>query len=141
MLPLGNMGQNTGNDLLSREIPVSSALEGLTTVFGMGTGVPPPLQSPEVKALTGSTLNSENCHKTPSVALRAPPPRSGRTKTQKTRIESKNSFYQYSRAQPVMAGLRRHLPGKSVYPGPLQMKYPDQSKANSPIRVFAAQKF
>lgn len=34
-----------GNDLLSHRVSpaVSSALEGLTSVFGMGTGVSPPL--------------------------------------------------------------------------------------------------
>ena len=40
-------GHKSGNDLLSREIPVSSALESLTTVFGMGTGVTSPEESPE----------------------------------------------------------------------------------------------
>ena len=40
---------NPGDDLLSHTVTdaVPSALEGLTTVFGMGTGVTPPLQSPE----------------------------------------------------------------------------------------------
>ena len=33
----------SGSDLLSRDVPVPSALEGLTAVFGMGTGVAPPL--------------------------------------------------------------------------------------------------
>ena len=38
-----------GNVLLSQAVPrlVPSALEGLTTVFGMGTGVSPPPWSPE----------------------------------------------------------------------------------------------
>ena len=35
------LGQKPGNVLLSREFPVSSAPRGLTTVFGMGTGVTP----------------------------------------------------------------------------------------------------
>ena len=37
-----------GNDLLSQDLAVQvpSALEGLTTVFGMGTGVAPPPSSP-----------------------------------------------------------------------------------------------
>ena len=37
-----------GNVLLSHKVSlaVPSALEGLTSVFGMGTGVAPPLQSP-----------------------------------------------------------------------------------------------
>ena len=37
-----------GNDLLSHTVTraVPSALEGLTSVFGMGTGVSPPLQPP-----------------------------------------------------------------------------------------------
>jgi|GEM_PF-1919618 hypothetical protein len=35
----------SGSDLLSQAVPslVPSALEGLTSVFGMGTGVAPPL--------------------------------------------------------------------------------------------------
>ncbi len=38
-----------GNDLLSHEVTleVSSALKGLTAVFGMGTGVSPSLLPPE----------------------------------------------------------------------------------------------
>ena len=38
-----------GNDRLSHALPraVPWALEGLTTVFGMGTGVSPPVKSPE----------------------------------------------------------------------------------------------
>src|SRR5690606_253937 len=38
-----------GTDLLSRPVAraVPSALEGLTAVFGMGTGVSPPLCAPE----------------------------------------------------------------------------------------------
>ena len=38
-----------GSDLLSRGVSprVPSALEGLTSVFGMGTGVSPPLWPPE----------------------------------------------------------------------------------------------
>ena len=37
--------QKTGSDLLSHSVAraVPSALEGLTSVFGMGTGVSPPL--------------------------------------------------------------------------------------------------
>ncbi len=35
--------KNTGNDPLSQENLVPWALEDLTTVFGMGTGVTPPL--------------------------------------------------------------------------------------------------
>ena len=31
-------GKYLGNDLLSHRVVVSSALRGLTTVFGMGTG-------------------------------------------------------------------------------------------------------
>ncbi len=39
----------SGNDLPSHAVShaVLSALEGLTSVFGMGTGVTPPLESPE----------------------------------------------------------------------------------------------
>src|SRR5687768_2035754 len=44
-----NRDQLPGNDLLSREVTlaVPSALGGLTAVFGMGTGVSPPLEPPE----------------------------------------------------------------------------------------------
>jgi hypothetical protein len=42
------MRRRIGGVLLSRRVAsqVSSGLEGLTTVFGMGTGVTPPLESP-----------------------------------------------------------------------------------------------
>ena len=51
--------KKSGDDLLSHTATraVSSALEGLTTVFGMRTGVAPPLQSPESEQL-------ENGHRT-----------------------------------------------------------------------------
>src|SRR5689334_14932048 len=44
----GQERKNPGDDLFSRKaaLSVSSALEGLTSVFGMGTGVAPPLGSP-----------------------------------------------------------------------------------------------
>ena len=45
-------GHKSGNDLLSREIPVSSAFESLTTVFGMGTGVTSQVESPENRGPT-----------------------------------------------------------------------------------------
>ena len=40
--------KNPGDDLFSRKaaLSVSSALESLTSVFGMGTGVASPLESP-----------------------------------------------------------------------------------------------
>ena len=40
--------ENPGSDLLSHHLTmaVSSALEGLTSVFGMGTGVAPPVWPP-----------------------------------------------------------------------------------------------
>ena len=43
--------KRAGNDLLSHRVPpaVPSALEGLTSVFGMGTGVAPPVWSPAHK--------------------------------------------------------------------------------------------
>jgi hypothetical protein len=43
-----HMRRGAGGVLLSRRVAsqVSSGLEGLTTVFGMGTGVTPPLKSP-----------------------------------------------------------------------------------------------
>jgi hypothetical protein len=45
----------SGDDLLSHVVAnaVPSALEGLTSVFGMGTGVTPPLQSPENRLQPG----------------------------------------------------------------------------------------
>src|ERR1700693_651112 len=45
-----------GNDLLSHRVTptVPSALEGLTTVFGMGTGVSPPPWSPTFHILASS---------------------------------------------------------------------------------------
>src|SRR5213593_4823120 len=45
----------SGDDLLSHVVAnaVPSALEGLTSVFGMGTGVAPPLESPENEILAG----------------------------------------------------------------------------------------
>ena len=47
----GGFSMNPGDDLLSHTVThaVSSALEGLTAVFGMRTGVSPPLQSPETR--------------------------------------------------------------------------------------------
>ena len=41
--------KKSGDDLLSHAVTraVPSAPEGLTSVFGMGTGVTPPIQSPE----------------------------------------------------------------------------------------------
>ncbi len=41
---------NSGSYLLSHDLPVavSSALVGLTSVFGMGTGVSPPVSPPEI---------------------------------------------------------------------------------------------
>ena len=46
-----------GPDLFSRgpTSRVSSALVGLTTVFGMGTGVTPPLEGPRLRSLSKST--------------------------------------------------------------------------------------
>jgi hypothetical protein len=42
------MGMKPGGVLLSHPVSgaVPSVLEGLTSVFGMGTGVTPPLESP-----------------------------------------------------------------------------------------------
>ena len=44
--------RGAGGGLLSRDlsIGVPSALQGLTTVFGMGTGVAPALQPPAIRA-------------------------------------------------------------------------------------------
>ena len=50
---------NPGDDLPSHAVShaVLSALEGLTSVFGMGTGVTPPLQPPETLLLVPSGRN------------------------------------------------------------------------------------
>ena len=47
VVPPGN-ANNPGDDLFSRKaaLSVSSALESLTSVFGMGTGMASPLESP-----------------------------------------------------------------------------------------------
>ena len=47
--------KNPGDDLFSRKaaLSVSSALESLTSVFGMGTGVASPLESPGSSRLDG----------------------------------------------------------------------------------------
>jgi len=47
--PEGFCLEKSGSDLLSQGLPsqVPSALEGLTSVFGMGTGVTPPLSPPK----------------------------------------------------------------------------------------------
>jgi hypothetical protein len=51
-----------GSVLLSRPVSriVPSALEGLTSVFGMGTGVAPPLSPPKNKKRTISYLQRVN---------------------------------------------------------------------------------
>ena len=48
LLTLMTNGKPLGNDLLSQGAAsqVPSALAGLTAGFGMGPGVPPPLESP-----------------------------------------------------------------------------------------------
>ena len=48
--------ENPGDDLLSRAVTsaVPSALEGLTTVFGMGTGVAPPALPPGISGTRGA---------------------------------------------------------------------------------------
>ena len=57
-------GIRSGDDLRSHTVAhaVSSALEGLTSVFGMGTGVAPPLESPE-------TFKDSDVYGQPTVAL------------------------------------------------------------------------
>ena len=58
-----------GDDLLSHSVAraVPSALEGLTAVFGMGTGVAPPLESPGKMGCHGS----DRCRKHRPGARRA----------------------------------------------------------------------
>src|SRR3954462_13206682 len=50
----GVFQRDAGDGLLSRVLSngVPSALQGLTTVFGMGTGVAPALQSPAIIKMT-----------------------------------------------------------------------------------------
>ena len=50
----GAVSRGAGDGLLSRALSggVPSALQGLTTVFGMGTGVAPALQSPAIFKVT-----------------------------------------------------------------------------------------
>ena len=50
----GGFLRDAGDGLLSRVLSngVPSALQGLTTVFGMGTGVAPALQSPAISKMT-----------------------------------------------------------------------------------------
>ena len=52
---LSGFSGSAGGGLLSRDlsIGVPSALQGLTTVFGMGTGVAPALQPPAIFAFVG----------------------------------------------------------------------------------------
>jgi hypothetical protein len=58
-----------GSDLLSHPVyrAVPSALEGLTTVFGMGTGVAPPLMPPEQPSykivISGKGRFTSQCNK------------------------------------------------------------------------------
>lgn len=53
---------NPGGDLLSRAVAhaVPSALEGFTSVFGMGTGVSPPLWPPGITQLSGSSVSNRS---------------------------------------------------------------------------------
>ena len=52
----------SGNDLLSQEkkYQVSSALKGLTSVFGMGTGVSPSLLSPDLREFSHLSKRHSN---------------------------------------------------------------------------------
>jgi hypothetical protein len=54
----GPSREKTGGDLLSREVAlrVPSALAGLTSLFGMGRGVSPPLLPPETMRLSSRVL-------------------------------------------------------------------------------------
>jgi hypothetical protein len=53
-----------GNGLLSHPVSkaVPSVLEGLTSVFGKGTGVSPPLWSPSFLRVTKRSLTTEQRH-------------------------------------------------------------------------------
>ena len=65
---------NPGNDLLSHAVTsaVPSALEGLTSVFGMGTGVAPPASPPgiEISRRSLAAPNTEilECSQTPHLS-------------------------------------------------------------------------
>lgn len=54
-----------GDGLLSHPVSkaVPSVLEGLTSVFGKGTGVSPPLWSPSFLRVTKRSLTTEQRHK------------------------------------------------------------------------------
>ena len=56
---LKNKREIPGNDLLSHPVAraVPSALVGLTAVFGMGTGVSPPLWSPDISLMTSENAS------------------------------------------------------------------------------------
>ena len=60
----------SGGDLLSQGVApqVPSARAGLTSVFGMGTGVTPPLWPPETVALFQRTAASRRGSFEPSIA-------------------------------------------------------------------------
>jgi hypothetical protein len=66
-----NIFQIPGDVLLSHPVTraVPSALEGLTAVFGMGTGVTPPLWSPRKSREESSVLLVERCYAGASVFL------------------------------------------------------------------------
>src|SRR5690606_17364353 len=63
-------GHRSGNDLLSHRVTpaVPSALEGLTTEFGMGSGVALPPSSPEnlmARGVTGETITASRSNYSP----------------------------------------------------------------------------
>lgn len=88
-------GHKSGNDLLSREIPVSSAFESLTTVFGMGTGVTSQVESPENRGPLVTRAQALMIWDTLFSGMRK--------SVTLTIYHSGNcsQFYQYSRAQPA----------------------------------------
>src|SRR5215210_4120078 len=97
--------KNPGDDLFSRKaaLSVSSALESLTSVFGMGTGVASPLESPGVSAwiaFGSGPFAHASC------------PRAGR---QLVEIVDLTSWLERSRLQPPTPG---QLP-KRASPRPL----------------------
>ena len=61
--------QNVGGDLLSRDpsVQVPSALAGLTSVFGMGTGCSPPLSPPD-KPVADKLIHTHSSHLEHSIA-------------------------------------------------------------------------
>src|SRR5256885_14331877 len=64
--------KEVGGDLLSREVAlrVPSALAGLTSLFGMGRGVPPPLSPPKLSGPENSRAHPQNSIATQRIQIK-----------------------------------------------------------------------